>query len=277
MRIIESLEEMVAYSNTLKKEYSIGFVPTMGYLHEGHLSLCEESKKNCDKTIASIFVNPTQFGKNEDLSTYPTNLERDFHLLESIGVDAVFLPTNEIMYPSNYHTWVTVDELTNVLCGASRPTHFRGVTTIVTKLINIVNPDFMFMGEKDFQQVAVLRQMVLDLNMRVKIISCPLVREQDGLAMSSRNSYLNEQQRSNAISLFKSLNLAKNLIYEGETSVNKIIAEMEKLIQSFDGEIDYISIRNEETLQEETKISDHSRAFLAVYYGKTRLIDNMKL
>ncbi len=277
LKIIRTIKEMVAWSNQNKSQNKIGFVPTMGYLHEGHLSLVRTAKENSDLVVVSIFVNPTQFGANEDLSTYPRDFERDISLLENLEVDVVFFPNNQEMYPTGYKTWVVTDEITSILCGKSRPTHFKGVTTIVSKLINIVNPESMFMGTKDFQQLTVLKQMVQDLNFRTKIIGCPIVRENDGLAMSSRNKYLNEIERKNALCLSESIKSAQKMIKNGEKSPNKIIESVKKIITKKSGKIDYVEILDERTLKFTDSIDEHSRLFLAVYIGKTRLIDNANL
>ena len=277
LKIIRTIKEMVAWSNQNKSQNKIGFVPTMGYLHEGHLSLVRTAKENSDLVVVSIFVNPTQFGANEDLSTYPRDFERDISLLENLEVDVVFFPNNQEMYPTGYKTWVVTDEITSILCGKSRPTHFKGVTTIVSKLINIVNPESMFMGTKDFQQLTVLKQMVQDLNFRTKIIGCPIVRENDGLAMSSRNKYLNEIERKNALCLSESIKSAQKMIKNGEKSPNKIIESVKKIITEKSGKIDYVEILDERTLKYTDSIDEHSRLFLAVYIGKTRLIDNANL
>lgn len=277
LKIIRTIKEMVAWSNQNKSQNKIGFVPTMGYLHEGHLSLVRTAKENSDLVVVSIFVNPTQFGANEDLSTYPRDFERDISLLENLDVDVVFFPNNQEMYPTGYKTWVVTDEITSILCGKSRPTHFKGVTTIVSKLINIVNPESVFMGTKDFQQLTVLNQMVQDLNFRTKIIGCPIVRENDGLAMSSRNKYLNEIERKNALCLSESIKSSKKMIKNGEKSPNKIIESVKKIITEKSGKIDYVEILDERTLKFTNSIDEHSRLFLAVYIGKTRLIDNANL
>jgi len=209
---------------------SIGFVPTMGYLHKGHLSLVEAARKENDVVVVSIFVNPTQFGPNEDYNRYPRDLERDLRLLEPIGVDYVFNPSVEEMYPAMYSTYVEEVELSKYLCGASRPGHFRGVCTVVTKLFNIVKPTKAYFGQKDAQQFRVLRRMVRDLNMDVEMIEMPIVREEDGLAMSSRNVYLSPEERKEATRLYKSLLKAKELIESGERDVQKIKSEMLKIL-----------------------------------------------
>lgn len=256
---------------------TIGFVPTMGYLHEGHLSLVHAAKKQCNTVVVSIFVNPAQFSPDEDLALYPRNIDHDVKLLTDLEVDYIFFPTEQEMYPQDYKTWVTVDKITQILCGRSRPTHFQGVTTIVTKLINIVNPDYMFMGQKDFQQLIVLQQMAKDLNFRTKIIGCPIVREEDGLAMSSRNKYLSLSTRKDALCLHNSLLLAKKLFKQGIISSNKIIAEMSNLIENNSGIVDYIEPVDSQTLEHLVELRNGCRIILAVIIENTRLIDNMEM
>jgi pantoate--beta-alanine ligase len=256
---------------------TIGFVPTMGYLHEGHLSLVRAARKLCNTVVVSIFVNPSQFSPDEDLALYPQNIDRDVKLLTELEVDHIFFPKEQEMYPEDYKTWVTVDKITQILCGRSRPTHFRGVTTIVTKLINIVNPDYMFMGEKDFQQLVVLQQMAKDLNFRTKIIGCPIVREKDGLAMSSRNKYLSPSARKDALCLHNSLLLSKKLFKQGITPSNKIIAEMSNLIENNNGIVDYIEVVDSQTLEHLAELRTGCRILVAVIIENTRLIDNMEM
>ncbi len=274
-KLINSIEEMFAIRKHLTGV--IGFVPTMGFLHEGHLSLVREAKKQTDIVIVSIFVNPTQFSANEDLSEYPRNIERDIELLTDLEVDHIFFPTDEQMYPEDYKTWVDVDKITQVLCGRSRPTHFRGVTTIVTKLMNIIDPDIMFMGEKDFQQLVVLRQMAKDLNFRTKIVGCSIVREKDGLALSSRNKYLSPDGRKKALCLNKSLLLAQKLFSGNVVSSNKIISHMTDLIEDNEGIIDYIEVLEPKTLEHIPELISGCRIALAVVVENTRLIDNIKI
>jgi len=275
LKIINSIIEMQKIST--EATGAIGFVPTMGYLHEGHLSLVRNSKKKTDITVVSIYVNPSQFAPDEDLSNYPHDLDNDLSLLDYLNVDYVFLPNNDLMYPQNFKTWVEVSDLTSTLCGKSRPEHFKGVTTIVTKLINCVRPDIIFLGEKDFQQLIVLSQMIKDLNFPVKVIGCPIVRENDGLAMSSRNKYLNNSERSNALCLRNSLNFAKNRFLRGDSDFLMIKEQMEKMILKDGGKVDYIEMINPENLESETLMKKNFRILLAVYIGKTRLIDNIKL
>jgi pantoate--beta-alanine ligase len=274
-KVLNTVAEMKEITRKYKGQ--VGFVPTMGYLHQGHLSLVEAAKKNCDTTVVSIFVNPTQFAPNEDLETYPRNFERDLKFLEELQVDYVFYPTATEIYPKGYKTWVQVEEITQILCGASRPTHFKGVTTIICKLINIVKPDKMFMGEKDFQQLIVLQQLTRDLNFEVEVVGCPIVREADGLAMSSRNEYLSDQDRKRAVCLFQSLQRAQELAQNGQRDVEAIKTAMRRIIENNNGEIDYIEIVDSQTLQKKEKIDKNCRALVAVKYGKTRLIDNLKI
>jgi pantoate--beta-alanine ligase len=275
MILIPNLFEMQELSYPAKA--TVGFVPTMGCLHEGHLSLVTASKENCDITIVSIFVNPAQFGPTEDLASYPRNLDRDLALLEAEGVDYVFFPTAEMMYPEGYRTWVEVQWMGDILCGASRPGHFKGVCTVVLKLINIVRPHFMFMGEKDFQQLSILRKMSLDLNLKLQIIGCPIIREADGLAKSSRNVYLDPQQRIQAGNIYKSLMLARSMVRDGRSRADAVILEVAKHLEAEGLKIDYVSIVDARDLQMQTELNEHSRMLIAVHVGKTRLIDNMPL
>lgn len=273
-RIINSAGEMREIRDGFCKSLKVGFVPTMGYLHEGHLSLVEASNLECDITIVSIFVNPTQFGAGEDLDSYPRDIERDLKLLSQYKVDYVFFPETEEMYPSGYCTSVTVSGLSEVLCGASRPGHFSGVATVVLKLINMTRPHLMFMGEKDFQQVTVLKAMLRDLNLGTKIVSCPIIREHDGLAMSSRNTYLDPAERMNALCLSRAISLIQQRYAEGIISSEALINEASKLIERSEGRIDYISIVDPSSLMPVSEPSPESRIIMAVYIGKTRLIDN---
>ncbi len=261
-----------------KKGKTIGFVPTMGYLHQGHLSLMGVAKKKSDVLVVSLFVNPTQFGPQEDFKRYPRNLKMDKRLLKESGCDYLFYPQIKEMYPEVYETYVEVEKSTKILEGAFRPGHFKGVTTIVAKLFNIVMPDVAVFGQKDFQQAVVIRRMVKDLNFPVKIIVAPTIREKSGLALSSRNSYLSDEERIQALSLYQSLNLAKKLIKSGERDSEKIIEKMKKLIQKQpQARIDYISINDSETLETLRKIKGNILISLAVKIGKTRLIDNINI
>ena len=278
-KVIKSIESMMKLSDGFRKNrLSIGFVPTMGYLHEGHLSLIKEAKKRNDIVIVSIFVNPTQFGPKEDLKKYPRDMKRDLKLLSRYKVNAVFTPAAKEMYPDGYRTDVEVKGLSGKLCGASRPGHFRGVTTIIAKLFNIVKPDNAYFGEKDYQQQVIIKKMVRDLNMNVKIMSMPTVREKDGLAMSSRNTYLSKMERSKALVINRSLKLAKMLVSSGIRNSAKIKAAILKLMRTAKGlKIDYIAICDPETLDERTVIKGKTLIATAVYIGKTRLIDNIVL
>jgi len=255
----------------------VGFVPTMGFFHDGHLSLMKESLKRADKTIVSIFVNPTQFGPNEDFDSYPRDTERDLRLAEKVGVDAVFIPDVEDMYPGNSKTWVIVEDLSKNLCGRSRPGHFRGVATVVTKLFNIIQPDIAIFGQKDFQQLQIIRQMVKDLDFPIEIVGAPIYREFDGLAMSSRNTYLSKEERKSAICLYKSLKIAQNLVESGK--IKKAKELQETIRRTIDGfpftKIDYIFIGDPESLEPVDDLKKPLLVALAVYLGKTRLIDNI--
>ncbi len=278
MRIVYEPYEMQEIANKYREwGKTIGFVPTMGYLHKGHLSLVKEAKKNNDVTFVSIFVNPTQFAPNEDLDKYPRDIERDEELLEREGVDFLFYPTVENMYPDGFQTYVSVENLTQVLEGASRPTHFRGVTTVVSKLFNITKPHRAYFGKKDAQQLIIIKKMVEDLNFDVEIVGLPIVRESDGLAMSSRNKYLNKKEREEAVCLYKSLQKAKEMIDKGTDDAETIKQEMRKIIEKYEiPKIDYISINSLSELKELKKIEkDNTLISLAVFVGKTRLIDNL--
>ncbi|MBF0101044.1 MAG: pantoate--beta-alanine ligase [Desulfobacterales bacterium] len=276
MEIIDVVDTMKFRADQVRNmNQKIAFVPTMGFLHEGHLALLDKGKHIADHLVLSIFVNPTQFSQTEDYTIYPKNLEKDLSLAEQYGVDTVFTPDKETMYPSNYQSYVYLEHLPNFLCGRSRPTHFKGVTTIVTKLFNIVKPHYAIFGEKDYQQLAIIRHMVRDLNMDIQVIGLPIVREADGLAMSSRNSYLNPEQRKIACCLYQCITLAKKMVASGEKNASTIIETASNHIRSYiETRIDYLNISNTETL-EDIKIIDQPALFaLAVYVGKTRLIDN---
>lgn len=258
-----------------EKGSRVSLVPTMGYLHRGHLSLVEQAKKDGAFVVMSIFVNPLQFGPTEDFSRYPRDLERDAKLAEEAGVDLIFNPEVEEMYPSKNLTTVEVGELGDSLCGASRPGHFRGVTTVVSKLFHIVQPDQAYFGQKDYQQYLIIRQMVRDLNFPVDVISVPIVREADGLALSSRNVYLSPEQRSEALVLSRSLNEAEKWIKAGERQAAEIEKKIrEKISQESTGEIDYVEIRSAEDLTKMNEIKGDALIALAVRFGPTRLIDN---
>lgn len=277
MKVVRKTKEMQKLADRLRREGKIiGFVPTMGYLHKGHLRLVKIAKKKSDISVVSIFVNPLQFGPKEDYQTYPRDFQRDKNLLKNLEVDIIFYPNVKEMYPDTRLTFVQVKKLSEVLCGRSRPGHFKGVATVVTKLFNIVKPHIAVFGQKDYQQAIIIKKMVKDLNFDIKIIIAPTVREKDGLACSSRNIYLNEKERKEATVLYKSLMLAKRMIKEGEKNPEKIINEMEKLITSnSSGKIDYIEIVDAESLEPLKTISGKVCVALAVFFGKARLIDNI--
>jgi len=277
MKIIRDPAEMTAWSREQKRAgATIGFVPTMGFFHEGHLSLMRMAAQRTDKVVVSLFVNPTQFGPQEDLSSYPKDFERDRELALKAGVDVLFAPKTDAMYPGKARTTVSVRGVTDFLCGADRPGHFAGVTTIVSKLFNIVLPDEAVFGQKDFQQLMVIRTMCFDLNIGVKIIAHPIVREDDGLAMSSRNAYLNDSMRESALSLSKSINLARKNVAAGERDADRLGSSVRMLIDSYEGtDIDYISFFNQSTLEPVSRIDETTVLALAVKIGgKVRLIDN---
>jgi pantoate--beta-alanine ligase len=279
MEIFHDMQKLRQLLDTKRLERkNIGFVPTMGYLHQGHLSLIKSSAKENDITVLSIYVNPTQFGPNEDLDNYPRDLENDTKIAKEAGADIIFIPNNEMMYIDNHVTYVNVHELTDNLCGLSRPTHFQGVTTIVTKLFNIVQPKRAYFGQKDAQQAIIIKRMVKDLNIPVDIVVCPIIREHDGLAMSSRNTYLNQQERSEATILNESLQKAKMLIESGERNSIVIKNTIQSMINSKpSANIDYISIVSQETLKDIVTIKDSILIAIAVKIGKTRLIDNIQM
>jgi pantoate--beta-alanine ligase len=279
MKIIKTIKEMKTVLASHREQAKIiGFVPTMGYLHQGHLSLIRRARQSSDIVVISIFVNPTQFGPQEDLARYPRDIKRDEELAEQGGVDYIFYPDVSEMYPEGYKTYVLVEELSKKMCGASRPGHFRGVTTIVLKLFNIIQPHCAYFGQKDAQQAIIIRRMVEDLNLDVKIEVEPIVREADGLAMSSRNSYLKAKERKAALVLYHALTLAQKLIKQGERNSSVIISQMEKFIRQEPlARIDYISIVDNRNLQELALINKEALIALAVYIGKTRLIDNITI
>jgi pantoate--beta-alanine ligase len=277
LEIINAPKEMLAKSKRLKSEgKTIGFVPTMGYLHEGHLSLMHMAKEKCDILVVSIFVNPTQFRPEEDFDAYPRDFERDEKLLQQIGCDLLFYPTADDMYPANHRTYITVEEIGDVLEGTSRPGFFRGVATIVAKLFNIVQPHFAVFGQKDAQQAAVIKRMVEDLNFDVDILVGPIIREPDGLAMSSRNAYLSKKERQDATILYQALNTGKERIEAGERDPKKIIESMERRIMNVpSARIDYVAIVNPDTMKDLPTIEDKVLITLAAKIGTTRLIDNI--
>ncbi|EAJ7573565.1 pantoate--beta-alanine ligase [Campylobacter upsaliensis] len=278
MQIINDIKDL---KNIIKKwknqGLSIGYVPTMGYLHEGHLSLIKKASKN-DKIIVSIFVNPMQFGVNEDLATYPRDLERDAKLCENEGVAVLFTPSVEQMYPKDFSSYVDMNSLTDKLCGAKREGHFRGVCTILMKFFHLITPDVAYFGQKDAQQCAVVKHMVEDLNLDLEIEICPIIREKDGLAKSSRNVYLNEAERKAALVLSRAIFLGENLIKKGEKDSKVVLKAMrEELEKESLARIDYIELVHPLTMQNLERIEDSALGALAVYIGKTRLIDNFLL
>lgn len=277
MRVVKAPKQMSRISNRLRKKgKTIGFVPTMGYVHEGHLSLIRRACRENDVVVVSIFVNPTQFGPKEDYKQYPRDLKRDFSLAKATGCDIIFHPDVRDMYPGGYVTNVFVRDLTSVMCGISRPTHFEGVTTVCTKLFNIVRPDIAYFGQKDYQQAIIIKKMVEDFNMGFKIKILPIFREESGLAMSSRNEYLAPEQRKDAAALYESLREAKRQIKSGEKNPAKIKAIMRGMILKKDGiRIDYITIADPQTLKEKKNIDSRVVIALAAWVGKTRLIDNV--
>ena len=279
MKIISSIHEMQQTSLALKREGKrIAFVPTMGFLHEGHASLLREGRRRGDVLVLSIFVNPIQFGANEDLDHYPRNMEGDCAIAQECGVDIVFTPTAGEMYPPGFQTSIRVRELALPLCGASRPGHFDGVATVVTKLFNIVQPDLALFGNKDFQQLAVIRRMTADLSQPVEIVGMPIVREADGLAMSSRNAYLSPSERQGALCLSRSIRLVRERYAAGEYSAEALLNAARQLIQAEPAAtIDYLEMRDSSTLETVAIASDTTLMALAVKIGNTRLIDNTLL
>jgi pantoate--beta-alanine ligase len=256
----------------------VGLVPTMGYLHEGHLSLVRRAREACRSVVVSIYVNPTQFGANEDLDAYPRDLSRDLGLLENEGVDLVWMPTSDIMYPPDFQTWVTVEVVTQKLEGAMRPVHFRGVSTVVAKLFNAIQPQKAYFGQKDAQQTVVIRQMVRDLNFPIEIVVCPIMREADGLAMSSRNAYLNPAERQAARVLWRALSAANAAFEGGERDPHRLREIMAETINREPlAQKQYVSCAHPETLQELSEPIEHALLSMAVLIGSTRLIDNLVL
>jgi len=273
-KTIESIRTLVKAARSRGKKISL--VPTMGALHIGHISLIEAAVKECDFVVVSIFVNPTQFGPGEDLEKYPRPFEDDLEICRKAGVDAVFAPPPEQMYPGENLTWVNVEKLTELLCGQFRPGHFRGVTTVCAKLFNIVSPDTAFFGQKDAQQAIVIKRMAADLNMPLEIVICPTVREPDGLAVSSRNQYLTAEQRKDAAYVYKSLQKCRQMIDAGITDTQKIVAEIRKILQQASSiKIEYVSIVDAETLGNIDRIAGKVLAAVAVRLGSARLIDNI--
>jgi len=276
MKVARTVKELKSLRRKCKG--SLGLVPTMGYLHQGHLSLVRQAKKENKYAAVSIYVNPTQFAPSEDLKSYPRDLERDLAMLKGVGTDIIFIPSDEEMYPAGYNTWVNVRGITDTLEGRARPTHFQGVATVCCKLFNLVEPDRAYFGQKDAQQALVIRKMVAELDMDLEIVVAPTVREPDGLAMSSRNTYLTTEERVSAPVLYKSLQLAQDMYARGERDAGKIKEAMVKLISTVPAaQIDYISIADLSTLQEVPTITGKVLVSLAVRLGKPRLIDNVIL
>ncbi len=274
MKHVTLLSELLAAKRILPKP--VGLVPTMGYLHEGHLSLVKTAKRNCTSVVVSIFVNPSQFGPGEDLTSYPRAISQDIKKLRGAGIDLLWTPLANEMYPEGYQTWVAVEEVTKRLEGAERPKHFRGVATIVTKLFNAVQPQQAYFGQKDAQQAVTIRQLVRDLNYPIDIVICPIVREADGLAMSSRNTYLNPTERHAATVLFRALSNAKSAYSDGEHNASKLRSRMKDIIGADPlAQAQYISCADPDTLQELQGDVSYALLSLAVFVGKTRLIDNM--
>lgn len=272
-RTIAEIRDFVKVSRSQGK--TVGLVPTMGYFHSGHLSLMEEAKRHCDVVVVSVYVNPLQFGPQEDLAQYPRDLERDCELAQGVGVDAVFVPSDQEMYPRGFGTHVEVTGITGRLCGLSRPGHFRGVTTVVTKLFNIVSPHRAFFGQKDAQQALVIQRLVGDLNMNLEVVILPIVREEDGLAMSSRNLYLDPHQRRQATALYRSLQAFQAAVERGERDVPRLRHLMVDLLSATPGaEIDYVEILSIPFLEPLEQLQGKCLAALAVRFGQTRLIDN---
>jgi len=277
MEVIKTIKEMKEFSSQARRAgKTIAFVPTMGFFHDGHLSLMREGRRRCDLLIISLFVNPTQFGPNEDFKNYPRDFERDRKMAEEVGADVLFAPEASDMYPSNHQTIVRVEKVTQNLCGRSRPVHFQGVATVVLMLFEIVMPHAAIFGEKDYQQLVTIQQMVRDLHMRVEVVGMPTVREEDGLAMSSRNRYLLLEERKAALSLYRSLQKAKELLQKGERKAERILHEMKEIFQSEPlVKIDYVQICDAYSLQDVNQIEGDVVVALAAYLGKTRLIDNL--
>ncbi|MBI4619718.1 MAG: pantoate--beta-alanine ligase [Desulfobacterales bacterium] len=276
MKTLSSVKKMQEFAeNSRLSGKAIALVPTMGFLHQGHLKLMEEGRKRADTLIISIFVNPTQFGVGEDLEKYPRDMERDKKLAEGVGVDIIFAPPSSEMYPKGYQTYVNVKDVTRNLCGVSRPTHFRGVTTVVAKLFNTVKPHIAIFGEKDFQQLVTIRQMVKDLNFDIEIVGIPTVREKNGLAMSSRNAYLTTEERKAALSLNQAISIARDILRSGERKSESILREVKKRIESESlTDIDYVKMCDSQTLEDIEEIDRDAVLAMAVKVGRTRLIDN---
>jgi len=279
MKIIREPQAMQGLAEELRGQgRRIALVPTMGYLHEAHLSLMREGKKRADTLVVSVFVNPTQFGPQEDLGAYPRDFEQDKSFMQEVGVDLVFCPTDKGMYPDGYQTYLTVEEVTRTLCGRSRPIHFRGVATVVTKLFHIVKPHVALFGKKDFQQLVVIQRMVKDLNLDIEIVGCPIVREPDGLAMSSRNKYLSPDERKEALALKKVLDRVRELYRNGERSAQVLVGEAHRILGLHPRiRADYISLCDAGTLTDVETIEGETVLAIAAFVGNTRLLDNSVL
>lgn len=276
MKIVTTIQEAKEQIREWKDQgLSVGLVPSMGYLHEGHASLMKAAVSQMDKVAVSVFVNPTQFGPNEDYDSYPRDLDHDIAICEEQGVDLIFHPSVEEMYGKNYNTYVTMETLGDELCGKSRPIHFRGVCTVVTKLFNILTPDKAFFGQKDAQQLAIIKRMVKDLNMNLEIVGCPIIREEDGLAKSSRNTYLSPEERQAALILSKTIFMGQKMVEEGERDVKTLLDAMKANIETEPlARIDYVEVVDGETMQKVDRIEESVLVAMAVYIGNTRLIDN---
>jgi len=276
MKIVETFDALQEALLRLKRP--LGFVPTMGYLHEGHLSLVKRAKQDCESVVVSIFANPAQFAPDEDLDNYPRDIDRDLELLTGVGTNLVWIPSVINMYPEDFQTWINVEQVTKPLEGQVRNTHFRGVTTVVSKLFNAVQPDKSYFGQKDAQQAVVIKQMVRDLNYPIEIVICPIVREVDGLAMSSRNSYLNEEERQAALCLSQGLSKAEEAFHKGEKNAEKIREIVASMIDEEQlAELQYVSCAHPETLEELEGEIESCLLSMAVFIGRTRLIDNILL
>lgn len=276
MKVVKTIKEVREIVSSWRRDgLTVGLVPTMGYLHEGHQSLISKSVSENDRTVVSVFVNPIQFGPNEDLEAYPRDLKRDMEAVEAVGGDLIFNPEPAEMYPSHFTSFIDTAETTELLCGAVRPVHFRGVCTVVGKLFNIVTPDRAYFGQKDAQQLATIRRFVRDLNFGLEIVPCPIVREADGLAKSSRNTYLSPAERKAALILSKSLALGKKAVDEGERDASKVVSIITESLQTEPlARIDYVEVVDFENIQRVETISGETLVAIAVYIGKTRLIDN---
>lgn len=276
MKVVKTVKEVRDIVSSWKREgLSVGLVPTMGFLHEGHQSLISKSASQNDRTVVSVFVNPIQFGPNEDLEAYPRDLNRDMQKVEEAGGDLIFNPEPEEMYPGHFTSFIDTTETTELLCGAVRPVHFRGVCTVVGKLFNIVQPDRAYFGQKDAQQLATIKRFVRDLNFPVEVIPCPIIREDDGLAKSSRNTYLNPEERQAALILSKSLKLGKAAIDNGERDAQKVIKIIKDNLETEPlARVDYVEVVDFENIQRIDRIEGETLVAIAVYIGKTRLIDN---